>query len=140
MNIEALRAVQDRIREEGNVDMRLWQRRTRLNEEPAGCGTVGCIAGWALYNAGFELWDRKLDQWPEYLGTQEHSNASTQAPRIRGQELLGLTDKESSKLFYHAAWPPEWREKYLAAEDDPCTRAKVVHDLIDEIIEKGIWW
>lgn len=127
MNIELLREVQAQLREEGNVDMHTWYRKHDLarGDLPSSCGTVGCIAGWAV-----------ILKEKEHI---THPATLTSAGKVAevGTKLLGINPEQGSRLFYVTHWPEEWRLRYKAAMIG-CERAKVVHDYIDYFIEQEL--
>lgn len=129
MNIERLRIIQRHILEEPQrVNMEGWvikqsenpvpyARLARRGQDPA-CGTVACIAGWAveLFNEGYSfIW------------------YST-----RARTLLDLTCKEVNALFYTEGWPYEFKERLFAHKPGTRGYAQIVSDYIDYTIKLKI--
>lgn len=83
-NVDLFRRVADRIeRDPESYDQRTW---VRIGE----CGTVACIGGHALLEAGGAADRTSSRGWAEC-----HALVRT---------LLGLTDRES--ILFHAKWRP----------------------------------
>lgn len=128
MNKELLKQVRDAIlQNETRFDMCDfidWPSSDLSDEELIkDCKTTFCIAGWAV-----KLTQEKLD-----LLDFGH---------IGGRRALDLTDDEANKLFYHGSWPNEYYDRYYHAlmVGAHSEQVKITIELIDEILEKGIWW
>ncbi len=57
------------------------------------CGTVGCIAGWAMILSGIK---------PSFIKAGDFS------PHNVGRDLLNISDEQAHKLFYVNSWP--WQD------------------------------
>jgi hypothetical protein len=88
-------------------------------EQSPPCGTVACIAGWAV---------AITDGLNSITGPDAYGKIEG-----RALELLGL---EESSLFYHTCWPDEFCDRYENART-PQERAEVAADYINHIIETG---
>lgn len=86
--------------------------------ETPPCGTVACIAGWA-----------------QLLGAPERKFESSV---IVACDVLRVPTGEYGKLFYEEEWPPEFCDRYQAAESlippDHQEMAKAAADRIDHFI------
>ncbi len=110
MNIKLLRAVKRAIlAEPKRLNMHTCMLHRRGRGAPR-CGTVGCIAGWALLidnrkrGQTFAQVERRLNfgvlgEWHTHFG-----------PLAR--ELLGLTRRQASQLFLLEGWPTSLRRAY----------------------------
>lgn len=125
MNVELLREVQKVILEEPKrFDMRTFAYRMDPKEERSPqCGTIGCIAGWAV------ILTHKIPRKP-----------NAQMPNIgrpHGAEALDLTDVEALRLFYVEEWPDKFSVAYKA--DGSKKSAKVAVARINHFIKtKGM--
>ncbi|BCP41489.1 hypothetical protein MINTMi27_15820 [Mycobacterium intracellulare] len=114
-NIELLTKVRDLIEADQKLlDMSLWARipfdSVDTSEGPikVECGTTGCIAGWAVQQAGDKLFvqseDRHLDyDTGEAFYSVSHSvakNGRVCDIEVRARKLLGLTRDEADYLFF----------------------------------------
>jgi hypothetical protein len=87
MNIELWNKVKKRFEEYPEcVDMKIY-----ADSFETSCMTVGCIAGWTLFESG----KRRL--------TYIHEIAT---------ELLGLDSNQAEKLFHLENWPQEMIDLY----------------------------
>lgn len=99
INKSLLRKVRNHILEdERRFDMMRFVERRRGSEAPP-CGTVGCIAGWAVMLA---------DGIPKRITVTYYEGVGK-----RAAELLGLSEDESSSLFYDPCWPEPFHARYL---------------------------
>ena len=97
MNVELLKRIQEVIREEPRrLDMGSWGNSS--NRVP--CGTVACIAGWAIAlesgERGPQLENSLVDMI--FVGGVE----------VEAARILDLTPKQSGQLFFDAAWPEQF--------------------------------
>lgn len=81
------------------------------------CGTVACIAGWAVV-----------------LG--DPSRSLHCAVALRARAALGLTYDEGTALFTTARWPQELQDAYFKAEynGDLLAMARAACDAIDALV------
>lgn len=88
--------------EKHNQDV--WGEAPDDGGKPSACGTVGCLAGNAVVNAGFEL------DWFQLFGDDGKSRwGASRVKGVRGargktirsvaRELFGLTEYQSDRLF-----------------------------------------
>lgn len=87
-------------------------RDMRQLENPPPCGTVGCIAGWAMRVSGKRTTDALL----------------------RSPELLGIDYDQAQRLFFVENWPERFRIGYSAATT-PKARARVTVTRIKHFIK-----
>lgn len=95
-----------------------WRERQQVPE----CGTVACIAGWALL----------LSHQPI------RENSPWGSVRSRAAKILGLppTVVDNDELFQVWGWPEKFRARYREATL-PRTRAKIAADRIEHLIKTG---
>jgi hypothetical protein len=87
MNMELWNKVKKRFEEHPEcVNMELYSDNKELS-----CMTVGCIAGWSVFESG----ERSVDDIPEVA-----------------RELLGITEDQMYKLFHLDGWPDELQNFY----------------------------
>ncbi len=88
LNVELLRRVQTAILEEPRkLNMNVWMEKVPgRHPNPPPCGTVGCIAGWAVALGAPEK--RYLEDFRSYAD--------------EASALLGLDEGCGSGLFYYA--------------------------------------
>lgn len=122
MNTRLLRKVAEHIAEEPR---RLNMHLISIRKDPSSynappCGTVGCIAGWACMLSGIPL---------------------DQASWRKGEELLGLTDLQSMRLFDFPTedgcsdgWPRKFGKRYVEAKT-PKGRASATLARIEHFIK-----
>lgn len=126
MNIKALKQVQrDMEHRPTQVNMGSYFSRTvpRGHDKPGGCGTTGCIAGFAIW--------RKL----KAKNLQQASKIEIKLDdRTEGEKALGLTHTQSHNLFYQENWPLEFRERMVMART-PKQYTEAVIDRITHFIE-----
>ncbi len=140
MNTRLLKKVRDKILENPTqVNMDHWYGWYNPSEtEIKGCGTAGCICGWAV-----ALQDKKtLAEENEAVKSKTpEMGYSTFAKLMEklGREALGLTKSQANRLFYvetdgSAKWPIDLAEA-LDGSTNPESYAQVVADRIDRFIE-----
>ncbi len=78
-----------------------------MEQRPDRCGTACCIAGWAIALAE-NL--KPNEAWDSVCETEGEAEAHDIA-----KELLGLTENQADRLFYHEEWPHEFRDRYNCA-------------------------
>ena len=118
MNLELLlRARQAILDHPGQLNMGVWI--VGNSDTLLDCGTVGCIAGWAISCAG------------------ERVDADLAGPQAR--RLLEITGPQSASLFHLNEWPQEEQlAYYAAARCGDAARAAVVARRIDRwLVEQG---
>lgn len=137
MNVKLLQAIKKHIlAEPKRLDMGNWGfKRDKANDGPA-CGTVGCIAGWAVLLTHPSLIGRKEDFTPAKLKKFSNAmgNAEEDAPG-----LLKINIGTADRLFYVDRWPEPFRQDYLDAESggDRKAMAKATAARIDSLISMG---
>ena len=124
LNVEALRQIQALFREEPDkCHMESW-----ASYYPNGCGTVGCIAGWAIMfqaikDGRYTCKDRSLHHVPYAC-----------SPAGTGAELLGLSGSEADTLFFPGNWPEPFMTRW--ADGDQKQKAAVTCEMIEHIIQQ----
>ncbi len=103
-----------------------------VNYDDADCATTHCLAGWAYF-------------FKHDMHMQIDPGSDNQYGERLGAEALGITEAESSVLFYDWRWPLAYSLKYReVGYGDPSIDAekgaRIAADLIDEVVERGIWW
>lgn len=144
MNIELLRQVQEKIREEGRVYMESWFVNGSVYYDQDYCGTIGCIAGWA---AICHFGEQNAVAGLRDIAYSKPGFRATDSPEQQGGEhLLDLTPEEAQRLFYLPNWPEEFQRRYQAAAraaagkwpiEPNCSKARVVYDRIEHFIKTG---
>ena len=129
MKTDLLLQVKQHILEEpARLDMAIYKYQLKPGSryvppfgEPS-CGTVGCIAGWALMLANKTV-----------VENNDHDNCDT------AMALLGLGSNEAARLFLPEKWPRVLWQGYRAArkQKDGATAARVVGERIDLFIESN---
>jgi hypothetical protein len=89
------------------------------NERPP-CGTMACIAGWAVMLA---------DGPPAIINDDYYLTVED-----RAVEVLGLNEEQVGALFYDPAWPEKYADAYENART-PRQRARVAARRIDHFIK-----
>ena len=120
MNTKLLRKVKKVVLEEPRrLDMANWIQ-TNMTALPAEerppCGTVACIAGWAIHLSG-------VDPALTPGAYSEIANG-----------LLGLDEDQGRRLYYTGSWPESFDEAYHAAETAQ-ERAQIAARRIDHFIK-----
>jgi hypothetical protein len=124
LNEKLLEEVMDCIKAEPRkLDMNLVAEKVNADNDPIAppCGTVGCIAGWALLLSGHKR-----------LAFKSGHNSLVKAAKILGLEGDGIyryngyndDEAESVRLFHVDAWPDKFAEAYEDAESDNSPRRK----------------
>lgn len=119
LNVELLRKIQKHILEEPRrLDMTAWLDAAPVDVVP--CGTVACIAGWALHLSNTK------------------PGSTTEGGKWSGpaRKVLGLSYEEGDKLFYEDNWPAPFATNFCHAEG-PKARAKIAVARIDYLIREG---
>ncbi len=126
MNIKALKQVQrDMEHRPTQVNMGSYFSRTvpRGHDKPGGCGTTGCIAGFAIW--------RKL----KAKNLQQASKIEIKLDdRTEGEKALGLTPEQSQRLFFLEGWPARFRGR-IGQSRTPRQYTKAVIDRIAHFIK-----
>lgn len=126
LNVPLLRKVQKHILEEPRrLNMSQWLQYS----DAAPCGTVGCIAGWALKLSGSRL--RNTDKFAKAASELLNIKFS----RTKDYRLFN-DDCDAARLFSTLNWPRQFSERYYSSEF-PSERAEVTSDRIDYFIEEG---
>jgi hypothetical protein len=136
MNVEKLRRIKEIIlAEPRRLNMGDWIAAVRTDHESAPtCGTVGCIAGWAILEetgirfkdiesdktktryASLGEWDEKEIHARVQLAAKFGTSPSASA---LGRAILDLTYEQADDLFYTANWPVEFKNQYHEARYFP---------------------
>ncbi len=119
MNVELLDQIKQAILEEPRR-IRMYDWVTRISDVPEDkrppCGTVACIAGWAVaLSTGL-----RGDALYDYDGI---SSAAAD-----------LLDCDPDILFHVSEWPKSWRERLDKVSSGTPAYAAVVAEFIDEFI------
>lgn len=117
INVKLLLAVKRAILEEPRrINMDISIKRKTTGAAPR-CGTVGCIAGWALVLDALSKRPHKAMTRPvmgEVLRGLDKAWDSSVLPNA--EELLRLTVSQADRLFYVWNWPASLRIPYRAAQ------------------------
>ncbi len=126
MNIDLLMSIKEKILEEPKrLNMSVWycKRDTVLSlwdvygkAEPP-CGTVACIAGWALLLKG------------------EDVNRGNVA--VRAMDALDIRGYADQLFMPYSGWPETWRRKLTTYKAGSPEYAQVVAEYIDYFIEQA---
>lgn len=109
LNVELLERVKAHILEEPRrLDMGLWAD----SEGEAPCGTVGCIAGWAIILGTGARFDRTGFQLV-YRNNRPVAGFAHSAAK-----LLGLSIDQANEVFCVGGWPDDLADMYDSARDD----------------------
>lgn len=145
MNKEKVEKARDLIANVPDVYMENWFN------DGTSCGTVGCIAGWVLLDAGLtkKVAEPSLFRHGFYTkvdldqpcvaealnaaGLTDPASRSNSAPGTTAARLLGLTGNERRRLFHLTHWPPKFHEAYTAAKN-PVARKQAVVDRINHFL------
>ena len=132
MNVPLLNQVIDAIKADPKrLDMQYFVHEKNSEDPEPGCGTVGCIAGWAVL-----LKNHRRGEPMGYV-CQRLSKALGQGNSsfpVEAQELLGLSAKQATKLFYLDEWPAPFREAY-ATGNNAKRRVQVTVDRIKHFVK-----
>lgn len=123
MNVKLLRRIQRHVIEvPKRLDMECFLDRTTdsyvVHKKMPECGTVGCIAGWAVALSTKEL--------VPYVNI-----ASTAA------KFLSIREEEAEKLFYPHQWPEEFEDRLREAKPQTLKHAQLTVERIDHFIKTG---
>lgn len=119
MNIELLKEIKKRMRgEPKRVNIRSWQYYVR------GCGTVGCIAGWAGIIKGYATKKNET----ECIAILPHGYFDW---AVFGAHLLNLTRTEAERLFIPDSWPDDWRLRLSMTQPRTKEHVEVICEYID---------
>ncbi len=142
MNTRLLKRVRDKILDNPTqVNMDQWYAPYNGTGQGAveGCGTAGCVCGWAL-----ALHDKKTLAQERNFIRRKHpktTNWQTQISTMErlGRKVLGLTKAQANRLFYsqYGDWPKDLCEKLWDADNFGTQEdyAHVVADRIDRFIK-----
>lgn len=130
MNIKLLKAVKRAIQQEPKrLDMNIWVGSTKDFPFPGhmrlACGTVACIAGWAL------LLHRRKGRQPiqevrDKIGTVQDA----------ARKVLRISPLQERALFYDENWPEGLDDEFWRARTAK-QRAKIACKRIDLFIRDG---
>lgn len=125
VNVDLFQKVKEKILEEPRrFDMSVWGNHVPLlpPETYPPCGTVACIAGWALL----------LESGAEAKGFDFCSP-------VKAAKVLALPLERRGEVFHAERWPDSFRARYQVAAN-PAEQAQVAADFIDYIcgIDKPI--
>lgn len=140
LNRDLLRSVRDRIQEKPKAfNMDTWYEVPgvgvpEIYPETPVCGSTACIAGWTVFLSG--------------ITQVEHTIPVSLSSKYRASGLLGLTDTQSSALFYDYRWPGKagreardlyrkYHEGTITAQERSEHTAELAVQLIDRIIKQG---
>ncbi len=121
LNVRLLRKIQKMILEEPRR-LNMWLVQNHYSKRDVDnseynlppCGTVGCIAGWALNLSGFT-----------------RSNSLNKAAT-----LLGIERTASDHVFLVSDWPEKFHNRYNDARTQR-QKARVTSNRIDYLIKHG---
>jgi hypothetical protein len=146
MNIELLQRVKQHILDEPRrLNMGTWVstvRKTvpaftgvygRGEADLPPCGTVACVAGWAVLLSRF---NGKPEEYAAFIRERNTLSPDGLTSSI-GQEELGLSPSQMETLFYVGRWPERFRVAHEQAEEaaDYQAMAQITADRIDYLIE-----
>ena len=111
MNKIELKAIAKKIvKESVRFHMGHW---ALTGDSIAPCGTIGCIAGYAILR---DVMKKKEMNWVnagEYVNRKVmFSSYDTYDPAKIGAKLLGINASQANVLFYTDQWPDEFQEDY----------------------------
>jgi hypothetical protein len=141
MNVKLLRKVAKHILEEPRrFRMEFFQHKAAPGEalstqgvyDPThtvpSCGTVACIAGWAVPLAGMRVGtDMYGDLLPVACGRDWFA---------AGSRALALNEEQADRLFLHDEWPSKFYQGYEGAKSAK-KRAQVAAERIEHFIKTG---
>ena len=129
MNTKLLRKIQNHIlAEPKRLDMGIFIVRkenhrkleVQLLHDYPKCGTVGCIAGWAVT-----------------LSTKE--KVPYGKIQARAAALLDITEPQAERLFYETFWPAKFQEQLENSDEQTRAHARATSARIDHFIKtKGV--
>lgn len=128
MNVKLLRKIQKHIlAEPRRLDMQyIYTPRQARKAEPP-CGTVCCIAGWAIYlkHKG------KVVPYDGIFLKSIKDETVMGAPAA--EKILSINKTQKDNLFFMWGWPEKFRKLYDKAKTAK-TRAKIASERIDLFI------
>lgn len=133
LNVKLLKQIKaEALKHPTQVNMNHWFTAiSPTGVDIKGCGTAGCIAGWACF---LHLKEKKkaatLEKALSYLEQKDESEEDMAV------HLLGITPAESSTLFLQEYWPNELAAR-LQNATTPKQYARVVADRIDAFIKEN---
>lgn len=126
LNVRLLRKIQKHILEEPRrLEMGAWGYRIgsfSARHYGPPCGTVGCIAGWALWLNGIDPTGADV------------SAKSAELLGLPPSGRLGEVTQEQHVLFYTDHWPTKYRHQFNKAKT-PVGRARATARRIDYFIK-----
>jgi hypothetical protein len=94
INVEELRLIVKQI----EAHPETWYQRTWAKQE--SCGTSFCVAGHAVYRAGYDvLWGEMLGDTSTATDCAHPESQAVVSISVMARELLGLTEYQSGTLF-----------------------------------------
>lgn len=145
MNIELLQRVKQHIlAEPRRLNMGTWVSTVgktvpafagvygRDEADLPPCGTVACVAGWAVLLSRF---NGKPEEYAAFMRERNTLFPDGLTSSI-GQEELGLSPSQMETLFYVGRWPERFRVAHGQAEEngDYQAMAQITADRIDYMI------
>jgi hypothetical protein len=125
MNVEKLHQIKDSILQNpSQFDMGNWFGFS----DSSSCGTVACIAGWAIHHYENKNGERTLAESGRFP-LSKHVDAVA-------QEILWLPN---NRLFFVSKWPMPLQESFALAHGNRQRQAKVAAKVIDNYIETNGW-
>jgi hypothetical protein len=121
MNVKLLRRIQKHIlAEPKRLDMGHFIARksdgSGLVVRFPQCGTVACIAGWAVTLSTKEKLDyRRIEG--------------------RARQLLGITQTQAKNLFFDSNWPQQFAERLGLTEPQTKAHARITAKRIDHFLK-----
>jgi len=115
MNKKELKAIAKAIVKDSiRFDMDRW---VNSNDAYAPCGTVGCIAGWAIMREQMKG-KKDLESWKKAgkLLSKEVNYTSHFYAGDKAAEILKLTPSQAESLFHVSSWPQKFITKYYNVE------------------------
>jgi hypothetical protein len=120
VNVSLLRKVQKHIlAEPKRFDMGNFGYLLPEGDGGPKCGTVGCIAGWAVL----------LDGNKKAIGTWEVTKLVGEE---EGKDSLELTELQKDRLFFLSGWPKKFHDKYFGHSREE--QAKIAAARIEHFI------
>lgn len=102
---------------------------THIQHPP--CGTVACIAGWAVIEH-----DRARGKSGSIRVTQKYADGVLSFG-AKAAEVLGLDEQQAGRLFYTGNWPERFYDEYYEFAPGSLGRAKVAAERLDHFIATG---
>ena len=130
MNVELLRRIQKEILEEPlRINMDKWAYCPDETEDPPPCGTVACIAGWAIALSR----DLRGEDLVNYLYLDVPACGIQPFGAAIGVLSLGFV--EAGHLFFVGEWPKKFIDALTERLPGTPGYARVVSDRIDFFID-----